>query len=174
LLAVKKPNPQTLRRRQAQKPTSESTHLDSEFGLIASLLPTGTQTKEEKELDTETDEILRGTSIIVLRLLYAQAQSQTEMMDRELEMLKAAPPSPTMSAQVESQDERVKKREEEASMWRLDAPRPSGGPDGKGPLMDSSGRVRYQLLSWSLISSHNHRSFDPSPSCLLMQENDNG
>ncbi|KAH6918341.1 serine/threonine protein phosphatase PP2A-associated protein [Coprinopsis sp. MPI-PUGE-AT-0042] len=132
---------ETLRRRQAQKPTSESANLDSEFSLIASLLPSDALAKEEKELDTETDEILRETSIIVLRLLYAQAQTQAEMLERELEMLKMAPPSPTLSAQAMSQDERLKQREEEASMWRLDAPRPTGGPDGKGPLMDSSGRV---------------------------------
>ena len=65
------------------------------------------------------------------------------MLEREVEMLKMAPPSPTSGAEAMSQDERLKQREEEASMWRLDAPRPTGGPDGKGPLMDSSGRVCY-------------------------------
>ena len=26
-------------------------------------------------------------------------------------------------------------------MWTLDAPRPTGGPDGKGPVLDASGKV---------------------------------
>ncbi|KAG2020124.1 serine/threonine protein phosphatase PP2A-associated protein, variant 2 [Coprinopsis cinerea AmutBmut pab1-1] len=131
---------EALRKRQSQK-APETDSFQSDFDLIASLLPTAAQPKEEKELDPETDEILRETTLIVLRLLYAQAQTQTEMLEREIEMLKMAPPSPILTAEAMSQDDRIKMRQEEAALWRLDAPRPTGGPDGKGPLLDSSGKV---------------------------------
>lgn len=130
---------QTLRKRRSQEPVSDD--LPSTFDLIASLLPAPSEGKEAKESDTETDEILRETTLILLRLLYAQAQGQLEGLQQEEELLKMAPPSPEIRGGSLEQDERVRRREEEASMWRLDAPRPSGGPDGKGPLLDSSGRI---------------------------------
>ncbi|KAF6763899.1 serine/threonine protein phosphatase PP2A-associated protein [Ephemerocybe angulata] len=130
---------QTLRKRRSQEPVSDD--LPSTFDLIASLLPAPSEGKETKESDTETDEILRETTLILLRLLYAQAQGQLEGLQQEEELLKMAPPSPEIRGGSLEQDERVRRREEEASMWRLDAPRPSGGPDGKGPLLDSSGRI---------------------------------
>lgn len=130
---------QALRKKRSQQPVSDD--LPSNFDLIASLLPSDSEVKGEKEIASETDEVLRETILILLRLLYAQAQGQVEMLAQEMEMIKMMPSSPQLEAQRAEQDERMKRREEEASMWRLDAPRPSGGPDGKGPLMDSSGRV---------------------------------
>lgn len=130
---------QTLRKKRSQQPVSDD--FPSNFDLIASLLPSDSEVKDEQEIASETDEILRETILILLRLLYAQAQGQVEMLAQEMEMIKMMPPSPQLEAQRAEQDKRMKAREEEASMWRLDAPRPSGGPDGKGPLMDSSGRV---------------------------------
>ena len=44
-------------------------------------------------------------------------------------------------------------------MWRLDAPRPMGGPDGKGPLLDSSGKARSQLE----ITSMRNTAYTDSP-----------
>ena len=42
-----------------------------------------------------------------------------------------------------SADERRKsdKKAEQDDMWKLDAPIQRGGPDGKGPLLDSRGKV---------------------------------
>ncbi|KAJ3550974.1 hypothetical protein NMY22_g96 [Coprinellus aureogranulatus] len=130
---------QTLRKKRSQQPVSDD--FPSNFDLIASLLPSDIEVKDEKEIASETDEVLRETLLILLRLLYAEAQGQVDMLSQEMEMLKMMPPSPQMEAQRAEQDDRMKRREEEASMWRLDEPRPSGGPDGKGPLLDSSGKV---------------------------------
>ncbi|TFK30209.1 serine/threonine protein phosphatase PP2A-associated protein [Coprinopsis marcescibilis] len=133
---------ETLGKRQSQKAgPHDSDSLLSDFDLIASLLPKPKEQNEEKELDPETDEILRETTLIVLRLLYTQAQGQAEMMERELDMLKLAPSSPRLEAQQMADDQRIKQREDVAAMWRLDAPPVTGGPDGKGPLLDSSGKV---------------------------------
>ncbi|TEB26606.1 serine/threonine protein phosphatase PP2A-associated protein [Coprinellus micaceus] len=130
---------QTLRKKRSQQPVSDD--FPSNFDLIASLLPSEPEVKDDREIASETDEVLRETVLILLRLLYAQAQGQIEMLTQEVEMVKMMPSSPQLDAQRAEQDDRMKRREEEASMWRLDTPRPSGGPDGKGPLLDSSGRV---------------------------------
>jgi hypothetical protein len=113
--------------------------------LIESLLPPPTDAKEEQELDSQSDEDLRETILLLLRLLYAQAQGQLEGLNQEVELLKMAPPSPTLQAQSFDQGERTKRREEEASMWRLDPTPAHGGPDGKGPLLDKSGKVAERI-----------------------------
>ncbi|KAJ2929982.1 hypothetical protein H1R20_g7097, partial [Candolleomyces eurysporus] len=119
----------------------QANDLPSNFDLIESLLPPPSDGEEEKELDSQSDEDLRETILLLLRLLYAQAQGQLEGLSQEVELLKMAPPSPTLHAQSSGQDERTKAREEEASMWRLDPTPAQGGPDGKGPLLDQSGKV---------------------------------
>ena len=79
----------------------------------------------------------------MLRLFYAQTHGEIDGLQQELELLKNAPPEPPKPP---SNDPRQgKKRQQEEDMWRLDAPRPMGGPDGKGPLLDSSGKARSQL-----------------------------
>lgn len=75
--------------------------------------------------------------LIILVLSYGQAQGQLESMEQEFELLRNMPPSPPPR-----QDTRSGKGKEEDDMWRLDAPRPTGGPDGKGPLLDPKGKVR--------------------------------
>lgn len=110
---------------------------------------------------------------MLLRLLYAQSQVQLEGLQQEEELLQMAPPSPELRGQLVEHDERTRRREDEASMWRLDDVRPTGGPDGKGPLLDSSGKVR-ELQIRSRTRSHNDcRFFDPSQSSPPMLVNDN-
>ncbi len=91
-------------------------------------------------MDSETEDILRGTVLLLLRLLYVHASTQSQSMEQELELLRNAPPSPKIAP--EGIDERDKKRKVEDDEWRLDIPIP-GGPDGKGPLLDPTGKVRY-------------------------------
>lgn len=94
----------------------------------------------DEEADSETEEILRETTLLLLRLLYAHASSQLESIEQELDLLRNAPPSPIMGP--DDDDKRLQKRKEEENEWKLDIPTP-GGPDGKGPLLDPSGKVRF-------------------------------
>jgi hypothetical protein len=114
----------------------------TDFSLILSLLPaSSTQVPEgEGELDLETDEILRETTLVLLRLLYARAASQLSSLEQELQLLKDAPPIPENEPVDEVENPREKKRVEENDNWKLDLPF-GRGPDGKGPLLDESGRV---------------------------------
>lgn len=113
----------------------------TDFDLIASLLPASSNnaSKDEVEMDSETDEILRDTALLLLRLLYVHASTQSQSMEQELELLRNAPPSPTIGP--EGTDERDHKRKAVDDEWKLDIPVP-GGPDGKGPLLDPTGKVR--------------------------------
>lgn len=65
-------------------------------------------------------------------------------MKQELELLRNAPPSPLHSPSRDVEDPRDKQRGEDEDMWKLDIPVP-GGPDGKGPLMDPTGKVRNHM-----------------------------
>jgi len=124
------------RRRQAssQEPTSD-------FGLIASLLPdpSAQSTAEDDEDDEDTEEILREATLLLLRLTYAQAHAQLESLSQELQLLRSMPPRPPTEPSSTDDPRRAHARETE-DMWRLDRPAPQGGPDGKGPLLDPSGR----------------------------------
>jgi immunoglobulin-binding protein 1 len=118
---------------------SEDTLTD--FDLISSLLPSPSSTKNEgEELDSEVDEILRETILFLLRLVFAQSNTQLQSMKQELELLRNAPPSPIQSPSRDVEDPRDKQRREDEESWKLDIPVP-GGPDGKGPLMDPTGKV---------------------------------
>ena len=131
--------PQEIRKERGQTPTSEDTSTD--FDLISSLLPTPSSTKNEgEELDSEVDQILRETILLLLRLLYAQSNAQLQSMKQELELLRNAPPSPIHSPPRDIEDPRDKQRQEDEEMWKLDIPVP-GGPDGKGPLLDPTGKA---------------------------------
>ena len=101
--------------------------------------------REEEELDSDTEEILRETTLLVLRLFYARAMTQLQGMEQELELLRNAPPSPMLAP--ESEDPRDKHRNAEESDWKLDIPL-AGGPDGKGPLMDAQGKVSPPYLEF--------------------------
>ncbi|KDR73530.1 hypothetical protein GALMADRAFT_616131 [Galerina marginata CBS 339.88] len=128
---------ETIRKRTGQIPPSYE--LPTDLDLVVSLLPSASPkaTKSEEELDSETDEILRETTLLLLRLFYAHASSQLQTMEHELDLLRHAPPSPIIGPPDD--DDRNKKRKEEDNEWKLDIPVP-GGPDGKGPLMDADGR----------------------------------
>ncbi|KAF9446329.1 hypothetical protein P691DRAFT_673853 [Macrolepiota fuliginosa MF-IS2] len=136
-------------RNQTQTPDSQT-----DFDLIASLLPSSTtsaaQSSEDSELDLDstTDDLLRTTTILLLRIFYAQTHTQLESMEQELDLLRRAPPSPSGAPPpLGERDGRTKigdkgkSKEEQEEMWRLDlGVSGSGGPDGKGPLVDHRGR----------------------------------
>lgn len=104
------------------------------------LLPPEVESDDEQDDEDEaTSDAARDAILLLLRLAYTHANSQLESMDQESDLLRSAPPEPPKQT---SDDPRKDKRKEQDDMWRLDAPRVSGGPDGKGPLLDPSGKVR--------------------------------
>ncbi|KAF5380918.1 hypothetical protein D9615_004167 [Tricholomella constricta] len=132
---------EAIRKRRRQVPLSDDAPTD--FDLIASLLPSKLSSKstdDDDEPDSDTDNILREATLLLLRLFHAQSHSTLESMDQELELLLNAPPSPPRNSYPGTDDRRGKGRETDSDMWKLDAPRSSLGPDGKGPLLDPSGK----------------------------------
>ncbi|PIL24318.1 hypothetical protein GSI_14071 [Ganoderma sinense ZZ0214-1] len=128
---------EALRKRTNQSAAEPSTNLQ----LIASVLPDPSHKADDPtttDPDADTEEILREAMILLLRFIYAEAQTQLESTNQELELLRNAPSMPPQ--REPANDPRVARRREEDSMWRLDAPLNRGGPDGKGPLLDPQGR----------------------------------
>lgn len=122
---------QTLLKRKRQSVVARGT--DDDFELIASMLPTSP--KNDQQDDEEDDEVLRESYLLGIRLMWVQAQGHLENMEQEFELLRTAPPPPPSlpeASQNADQDD----------TWRLEPTASRGGPDVKGPLMDSSGRVR--------------------------------
>lgn len=109
--------------------------------LIASVLPDPSQKTADssEEPDADTEEVLRKAVILLLRFIYAEAQTQLERTNEELELLRNAPPSPPQRARID--DPRLAKKDPGDDLWRLDGPVNKGGPDGKGPLLDPQGKV---------------------------------
>jgi len=131
-------SPQVVRKRRGQQPVSDAGITD--FDLISSLLPSKSSSSaadDEDEDDPETDGVLRETTLLLLRLTYAQAHGQLESMDQELELLRSVPPLPS-SAQPPTEDRKGKSRQED-DIWKLDVPT---RPQGSGSLLDPSGKVR--------------------------------
>ncbi|KAJ3483912.1 hypothetical protein NLI96_g5990 [Meripilus lineatus] len=127
---------EVLRKRRGQSPDFST---ETDFDQIASLLPSGTEEETQADnTDSSTDEILRETSLVLLRLYFARAQNELNSIEQELELLRSMPPPPP--PQPTSNDPRLGKAKEQDDMWKLDAPLPTGGPDGKGPLLDRSGK----------------------------------
>ncbi|KAJ3555851.1 hypothetical protein NM688_g2349 [Phlebia brevispora] len=124
---------EALQKRRHQIPATSEPSSDLE--LIASLLPSQMSAGTADEEDSDTEDILRETALLLLNLTYGQAQGQLESAEQELELLHNIPPSPSPQ-----EDIRTGKVKEEDDMWKLDHPAPSGGPDNKGPLLDSSGK----------------------------------
>ncbi|KAF7799572.1 hypothetical protein EIP86_010809 [Pleurotus ostreatoroseus] len=108
----------------------------SDFELIAALLPVPSNGSAADEDDSDTEDVLRETSLALLALTFSQAQQQLESLKQELELIGNMPPPP--QSREDSRTEKA--REQDNDMWKLDTPRPSGGPDGKGLLMDTAGR----------------------------------
>ncbi|KAI0780558.1 serine/threonine protein phosphatase PP2A-associated protein [Trametes elegans] len=116
------------------------TEPSSNVELIAAVLPDPSQKAADsaEEPDADTEEILREAIILLLRFIYAEAQTQLERTNEELELLRNAPPLPPREALTD--DPRVAQKRTEDDVWRLDSPLNKGGPDGKGPLIDSQGK----------------------------------
>lgn len=130
-----------IRKRRKQTPIGDQSQTD--FDIIRSLLPSA-QVDDEDEDDSETDDILRETVLLLLRLNYAQAHSQLESMDQELELLRNAPP-PRPGPPL---DDRRNKTNDQDDMWKLDTKSRVGE---SGPLLDSSGKVPvYCLTTWPM------------------------
>ncbi|KAJ7723963.1 TAP42-like protein [Mycena maculata] len=125
---------ETIRKRRGQLPVEGESATD--FDLIASLLPKKAANEDEEE-DSESEEILRETVVLLLRLCYAQAQSQLLNLNQELDLLQNAPRMPPLPPSRPDDDRRGKERAAESDMWKLDAPR---GADGQGPLLDPDGK----------------------------------
>lgn len=126
----------------ARKRTNQSAaEPNSNLELIASILPDPSQKAADsgEDPDADTEEVLRDAVILLLRLIYAEAQTQLERTNEELELLRNAPPLPPQRLPVD--DARLGKKPETDDMWRLDGPLNKGGPDGKGPLLDQQGKV---------------------------------
>ncbi len=99
-----------------------------DFSLFSSVLGA----KPQPDEDEDDDDAIRDTMFLLLRLYYGKANNQKRSLEEELELLK-------QSSQF---DRDVNKPELPADdTWRLDALSPSGSRN-RGPLLDSSGRVR--------------------------------
>ena len=126
-----------MRKRTNQNAVEANTNIE----LIASVLPDPSAKSDDANTDpdADTEDILREAVILLLRFIYAEAQTQLERTTEELELLRNAPPLPPQ--QPPTDDPRVAKKNAEDDMWKLDAPLNRGGPDGKGPLLDAKGKV---------------------------------
>ncbi|KAF4576330.1 hypothetical protein EYR36_004307 [Pleurotus pulmonarius] len=121
-----------------RNPTAPLRSSPSEFDLIMALLPPEAENDDEQDDEDEaTSDAARDAILLLLRLACTRASAQLESMDQESDLLRSAPPEPPTPT---PNDPRRDKRKEQDDMWRLDAPRVNGGPDGKGPLLDPSGK----------------------------------
>ena len=110
------------------------------------LLPSGPGSRpseHEEELDAEIEDALREATLVLLCLFYTQAHSRMDNMEQELDLLRNAP---APSRRPEEDVTREQRRAVDENMWRVDTPQPIvNGFDGKGSLLDSSGKVRFTL-----------------------------
>ncbi|KAJ3743131.1 serine/threonine protein phosphatase PP2A-associated protein [Lentinula detonsa] len=132
---------ETIRKRRNQRIAMNSSDRPNDFDLISSLIPFNTDDEEAEEDSSSIDDILRETTLLLIRLFFAQAQTQLQNMDQELELLRSAPPpppAPTTTPRQEDEDQRRKRKKNEETMWKLDAPTPKVGVSG--PLLDEAGK----------------------------------
>ena len=116
-----------------------------------SLLPR-TDARDEDD-ESEWDEYVRELSIHLLRLFWIQVWSQLDSLDQEIELLRNAPPSPKSRPQTTA--------EKDADAWRLDAPPLASTFDGRGPLLDQSGKVGIRLVISPDYSLRVHQPLRP-------------
>lgn len=134
----------------------------SDFELIASLLPdSSAKPTDDDDDDADAEDILREATLLLLRLTYGQAHAQLQSLEQEIQILRSAPSRPPEAPE----DPRRAREHETDDMWRLDSPLTQGGPDGKGPLLDSSGRVGYIMLCTHSSADSVTSLFAHSPSC---------
>ncbi|KAH8826918.1 serine/threonine protein phosphatase PP2A-associated protein [Flagelloscypha sp. PMI_526] len=121
---------ETLRKRRGYTPSPEPI---SEVSMILSLLPSAGQSQTSEE-PTAVEDLLRESTILVLRLCYTQAYAQIESIEQELELLKNAPPMPPENNN-KATDNRETQKQLEEDMWKLDV-----SSSSKGPLLDNKGK----------------------------------
>lgn len=122
-----------VRKRRRQRPIGGGS--SSVFDLALSLLPPTSRSSAANDDDeTETEDILREATLLLLKLCYVQACSQLESLEQELELLRSAPPPPSHPPPLSS--EQHEKTREEVS-WKLEKTPHSSRGD---PLLDPSGK----------------------------------
>ncbi|KAI6150643.1 TAP42-like protein [Pisolithus tinctorius] len=124
----------TVRKRRRQRPIDSGS--PNVFDLAVTLLPPTSRSSTANDDDndeTETEDILREASLLLLRLCYAQAYSQLESLEQELELLRSVPP-PHPSP---PENERREKAKDQEALWRLES---TSRTNGGGPLLDPSSK----------------------------------
>ncbi|KAG9318611.1 TAP42-like protein [Chiua virens] len=119
-------------KRRRRKLVSEDLSF-GDFDIVASLL----LPEEEEDEDEELDTILRATTLLLLRLFYAQARAQLEAVDQEIHLLRNAVGPPMSQLPNLPADERQSKTREQEDMWRIDT---LSETSNRGPLLDSHGK----------------------------------
>ncbi|ETW86106.1 hypothetical protein HETIRDRAFT_311119 [Heterobasidion irregulare TC 32-1] len=104
----------------------------TDFDLIASLLPISASPSAEEGEEDDADDVLREVTLLLLRLVYAQARAQLDSLSQEFELLKNAPHTPPGPPEGQSGS-----RNTDDLDWRLDAMRLSGR---NKPLLDAKGK----------------------------------
>ncbi|KAF8311282.1 TAP42-like protein [Clavulina sp. PMI_390] len=154
--------------RARQEGLSEPVELDSDLETIAAVLDLqdssrrGTQgAKSDEEDEDEEEGGIRNLIVVLLRLCWARAHQTLGELLAEREMLQMAPRDSNEEEEEEreqaekaAREEQMRKgREDEVDeTWKLDGPRYGGrsGVDGKGPLLNTDGKV---LRPFTITSS---------------------
>jgi immunoglobulin-binding protein 1 len=118
------------------------------------LLPSGASlrpSEDEDELDSEVEDASREAILVLLRLLYTQGQTRMDNVEQEFDLLRNAPADRTPVEDVPQEQRRTA----DDNMWRLEPLQPiDHGVDGKGPLIDSSGKVRFTPCTFNGVSPY--------------------
>jgi len=88
------------------------------------------EAKSDDSLDEE--DLMRETTLLVMRLLWVEGFSKLSNIDEELTLLRSVPLEPP---QASSQS-----RDHPDESWKLDLPQSSHGSAGFGPMLNSSGK----------------------------------
>lgn len=121
---------EVIRRHRRQQTSEERSFSDFEF-VASLLLPSDDDTE-----DLETEDVLREATLLLLRLFYAEACSQVEGVDQEMQLLRNAPSAPPLLRPPA--DERRDKTKDQEDAWKIDTV-----PEfpNRVPLLDPHGKV---------------------------------